>query len=80
MKTKFRVGDTVQSHFRAHWYGTVLRVDEESILVLVTHDKSGNKQRKPFKKRLHEHWLSLREDTEDSILYREALGINYNEP
>lgn len=59
MKRSFRIGDYVQSHYRARWYGVITKMDGEVARILVTHDKAGNPQRKQFIRTLHSHWLSL---------------------
>lgn len=53
------VGDTVRSRFRAHWTGTVLRLDPETGCadVRVTHSRRGVPLRKPLHKHLHVGWL-----------------------
>lgn len=62
MKNDFKVGDHVQSHYRARWYGIITQVTKRNgmgslIEVLVTHDKCGRPQRKPFLTQLDASWL-----------------------
>ena len=55
-KSKLHVGDTVMSHYRAHWYGVILNIVELRggslcARVQITHDRHGRPIRKPGKAR-----------------------------
>lgn len=65
MKTTIRVGDRVQSCYRAPWFGNVIHVEKRTGIgalctVHVTHDRRGNPQRnKNMKCKLDEAWLTV---------------------
>ena len=55
------LGDTVRSHFRAQWTGTVVSLIPAGGCadVLVTHSRRGVPLRKPLRKVLHCDWLTV---------------------
>jgi hypothetical protein len=62
-----RPGARVRSHYRAPWYGTVLRKSgtEGCVYVEVTHDRCGKPMRKALTKHLHCWWLSALDPAKD---------------
>ncbi len=65
MKNKFKIGQRVQSHYRARWKGEIIDIKPRKnkqtslITVLVDTDRKSNPIRKKFKSTLDESWLTL---------------------
>ena len=66
-KTKYRVGDTVKSNFRARWIGVVIKVDGEITSIVPMIDRYGNPQRRRLVKQLHCDWLEPANLNSDDI-------------